>query len=107
MSPVQLLYVTCETVDQARTIGRKLIEEKLAACVNIFPQMESLYSWQDKIESANEVVLIVKTRDALAQRCINRIKELHTYTVPCILVLGVQGGNPEYLGWLLDQALPD
>ena len=85
MNSVKLLYVTCETLQQARTIGRTIVEEKLAACINILPQMESIYLWQGKIETSNEVVLIIKTSDSLTSKCSARIKELHSYTVPCIL----------------------
>lgn len=107
MNSVKLLYVTCETLQQARTIGRTIVEEKLAACINILPQMESIYLWQGKIETSNEVVLIIKTSDSLTSKCSARIKELHSYTVPCILKLGIEAGNTEYLTWIKGQTLPD
>ena len=79
------------------------MEEKLAACVNILPDMESIYHWQGKIESSHEVVLIAKTSSQLVSTCTERVKELHTYETPCILSIAIEGGEPGYIKWLLDE----
>jgi periplasmic divalent cation tolerance protein len=102
MDQIKILYVTCKDKNEARFIGKSLIEERLAACVNVYPEMESLYRWQDRIETSIECVLMVKTQSALVSECIEKIKSLHSYTVPCILCLGVDAGTKDYMEWLLE-----
>lgn len=98
---MRLVYVTAATVAEAQKIGRGLIEKELAACVNVLPGMKSLYRWEGKIEEAEEAVLIVKTRDELADAVVEEVKRSHSYSVPCALVIEVQGGNPDYLNWIV------
>ncbi|HEY95653.1 MAG TPA: divalent-cation tolerance protein CutA [Dehalococcoidia bacterium] len=93
------IYVTAGSEKEAAGIGRTLIEEKLAACVNILP-VTSIYRWEDTIEQEPEVVMFVKTRASLADEVTERIKSLHSYEVPCIVVLPIKQGNPDYLQWI-------
>lgn len=97
------VYITASTVEEARRIGRQLVEERLAACVNILPGMTSFYWWQDKIEEGSETVLIAKTRAELVARLTERVKALHSYTVPCVVALPILGGNPGFLQWITDE----
>jgi periplasmic divalent cation tolerance protein len=98
---IRLLYATCATEDEARTIAEALVEARFAACCNLIPGMTSLYRWQGKIEQARECVLIVKTRADLVDRATDMIKMKHSYTVPCVLPIYVpEGGNSDYLAWL-------
>lgn len=98
-----LVYMTATSLEEAQRIGRLLVEERLAACVNILPGMISLYHWQGAIETGNEVVLIAKTRSALCPQLAARVEELHSYTVPCILELPVTHGNHRFLDWLAQE----
>jgi periplasmic divalent cation tolerance protein len=75
------------------------VEEKLAACVNMFP-IKSAYRWKGKIERANEVAMIIKTREELVGRVIERVKELHSYEVPAIVALGIENGLADFLKWI-------
>lgn len=93
-------YVTTSSPEEAKRIGRALVEERLAACVNILPGMISIYRWQGAVETAEETVLIAKTRADLFEALTARVKELHGYDVPCVVELRVGRGNPDYLGWL-------
>jgi len=93
------IYVTAGTAEEAAGIGRTLIEERLAACVNILP-VTSIYRWENTIEEDSEVVMFVKTRFSLAEKVTERVKSLHSYEVPCIVVLPIQQGNPDYLQWI-------
>ena len=93
------VYVTAGSEEEAVGIGRKLIEERLAACVNILP-VKSIYRWEDSIEQDAEVVMFIKTRTSHSENVIERVKSLHSYDVPCIVVLPIQQGNPEYLQWI-------
>ncbi|GAA4255966.1 divalent cation tolerance protein CutA [Azospirillum formosense] len=96
-------YITAGSRDEARCIGRALVEERLAACANILDGMTSIYRWQGVIEEANEAVLIAKTRAELFDRLATRVRELHSYDVPCVVELRVGRGNPAYLDWLRDE----
>lgn len=96
---MKLLYITAKDEKEAEFIGKTLVKEKLAACVNIH-NIISVYQWKGKIEEGPECVIIAKTRDDLVQKAMKRVKELHSYTIPCILVLPVEKVNKEYLEWV-------
>ena len=85
MSDYLSVYVTAPSFDVAHTIGRTLVEERLAACVNIIPGMHSIYHWQGRTETATEVVLIAKSRAALFEGIEKRVRELHPYDCPCLV----------------------
>ncbi len=97
---ISLVYATTESVEEARRIGRTLIEDRLAACVNILDGMTSIYRWQGAVEEGREAVLIAKTRTALAGRVVDRIAALHGADLPCAVVLPVSGGHPPFLDWI-------
>lgn len=94
-------YVTCASVEEAEHIGRTVVEERLAACANILPGATSIYRWQGRIETASETVLVLKTRGGLVDALAERVKALHSYTVPCVVALPITAGNPDYRAWLL------
>jgi periplasmic divalent cation tolerance protein len=97
-----VVFITAANKKEARRIAKGLIEEKLAACVNITGSIESLFWWKGKIDRAGEILLIVKTKKQLLNRLIKLVKSLHSYTVPEIIALPVIGGNPDYLNWIDD-----
>ena len=96
-------YITTRDAPEARRIGKILVAEHLAACVNILPGMESHYWWEGKMESAQEAVLIAKTRADLREALLERVRDLHEAQTPCVVFLPVVGGNPDYLAWLADE----
>ena len=89
MSEAVFVYITCASLAEAEAIGRALVEERLAACVNVVPGMRSIYRWQGKVETAEETVLIAKTAGTRFAAVEARVKRLHSYTVPCIIALPV------------------
>jgi len=95
-----LAYITAKDKSQALSIGRALVEERLAACVNIIDNMTSIYRWEGEINEDSEVVLIAKTSADKFEALTERVKELHTYTCPCVVSIPIVGGNKEYLDWL-------
>ncbi|WP_413288619.1 divalent-cation tolerance protein CutA [Bdellovibrio sp. HCB337] len=99
-SEIRLFYVTCPSQDVARKISSKLLNEGLVACANILPGMESIYWWEGKIETSQEVVLILKATDVQSSRIIARVESLHPYNTPCILSLPVEKGSEAYVRWL-------
>lgn len=100
---VAVVYTTIDNVQDARKIARTLVEEQLVACVNIIPKIESIYRWKGKVETDNEVVLIAKTTDKNVKKTIQKIKELHTYELPDIIVLPIIGGLKDYLNYIQDE----
>jgi periplasmic divalent cation tolerance protein len=100
---VSIIYSTTGSIEEARKIERMLVEEKLVACVNIIPKIESIYRWKGKIEEDNECVLLAKTTDKNIDKTIQRIKELHSYDVPDIVAIPITHGFKEYLDWVKDE----
>jgi periplasmic divalent cation tolerance protein len=100
MTGFVFIYITCRDKEEAEKIGRHLVEKKLAACINIFPEMHSVYWWEGKVESAEEAVLVVKTSKKLADKVTEEVRKLHSYSVPCVIALPVVSGNPDYLKWI-------
>jgi periplasmic divalent cation tolerance protein len=98
-----MIYTTFPSESDARNLGTQLVELGLAACVNIFPGMISVYRWQESLETANETAMIVKTRKALQSQSLDAIAARHPYTVPALIVLEPQHVTAKYLEWLCDQ----
>jgi len=101
MNPETLL--ACSTfpdIEMARRIARQLVAENLAACANIIPAVESIYRWQDKIENAQEILVLFKTTADRYNAFQDKLKSLHPYEVPEIICLRIADGLPEYLRWV-------
>ena len=94
-----LIYITTKDEEEARKIGKTLVEEKLAACVNIHP-IKSIYWWEEEIMEESEIAMLVKTKAELVDEVIKRVKQLHSYEVPCIISLPIEKGYPDFLKWI-------
>ena len=97
---VNFIYMTTGSKEEALKIGKSLVESRLAACVNILDNMQSIYRWEEKLQEDSEVVLIAKTTDTLVQQLIDKVKSLHSYECPCIVSLPVSSGYPPFLEWI-------
>jgi len=97
---INMIYITAGSKDEAKRIGKALIGNGLAACVNIIENMTSMYMWDGKLQDANETILIVKTTKERVSDLIEKVKSLHSYDCPCIVSLPVSGGNPAFLKWV-------
>ncbi len=95
-----LVLTTVKNRAEAERLSEKLVSEKLAACVSVLPSVSSTYRWRGKLERAKENLLLIKTSDEKLDRLIPRIKELHSYEVPEVLVVPIERGLPKYLKWL-------
>jgi periplasmic divalent cation tolerance protein len=94
------VYITVPDMDTARALARGALQQRLAACANILPQMTSMYEWEGVLEEASELVLILKTASHKQEALEQWIQAHHPYQVPCILRLPIAGGNQAYLDWL-------
>jgi periplasmic divalent cation tolerance protein len=103
MTMVSILYSTTGTIENARRIAHALLKDKLVACVNIIPKVESLYRWQGKIEKTTECALIAKTTERNVEKAIQKIRSLHPYEVPDIIVFPPVDGLKEYLAYVEEE----
>ncbi len=95
-----VVLVTASSMEEALRIARRVVEEKLAACVNIVNGVRSVYVWKGNVEEGSEVLLIMKTREDVLQRLIERVKELHSYEVPEVIAIEIANGLSAYLEWI-------
>lgn len=100
-----VVLITASGEEEAARIGRELVEARLAACVNIIPAVRSLYRWEGIIQDELEVLMVVKTRKDLFGSLREKVKELHSYTVPEVLALPVVEGFDKYLFWIKNETL--
>jgi len=105
-SEVQVAFVTAPDTEVGARIARTLVEERLAACVNLVPGVRSIYRWEGAVEEAAEVLLVVKTRADRGRALADRVRELHPYDVPEVLTLPVAGGSADYLAWVQAEVAP-
>lgn len=101
----KLIYCSTSNIDEARMIAQRLLEEKLVACVNIIPTVESMYRWKGLIETEKETVLFIKTINEKVDATVNRITQLHSYDVPEIIVLSLVDGLKEYFDFLRKETI--
>jgi periplasmic divalent cation tolerance protein len=104
MNEAVVILITVPSTEVGKQIANELLEKKLAACVNIFPAFHSIYRWQGKIITDEEVLLLVKTRrELVADLVIPAVKEIHPYEVPEIIALPVMEGSKSYLDWIQEE----
>jgi periplasmic divalent cation tolerance protein len=104
MSDARFVYITAANRADALKIGRACVEARLAACANVFDGVSSVYWWQGKLTEDSEAILVMKSRAPLIDALVARIKDLHSYTVPCVVALPIVAGNPQYLAWIAQEA---
>jgi periplasmic divalent cation tolerance protein len=97
---VAIVYSTIDDIKDARKIAHALVEEQIVACVNIIPNAESIYKWKGQVETTEECIIIAKTVDENVKKTIQRIKDLHNYEVPDIVVIPIIGGRKDYLDYI-------
>lgn len=103
---LRLILSTASSRDEAHRIAHALVDTQLAACVNIVPGLHSIYRWQGKVESADEVLLLIKTTAANLERVESALRAAHSYDVPEFLVLTPESASEPYLRWLLESTQP-
>lgn len=106
MRDAVVAFTTCENWDDARHLAKQLVEAKLAACVNLIPQVESIYHWQGKLVTGQEILLFIKTRRACLPALGEMLDRVHPYEIPELIALPVEGGLEGYLRWIAQEAIP-
>jgi periplasmic divalent cation tolerance protein len=96
----QFVYMTAGSAEEAQRIGEALVENRLAACVNILDGMRSIYRWEGKVQKDREVVMIAKTTRDRLPALIDTVTALHSYDCPCIVSVAIDGGHPDFLAWI-------
>lgn len=105
--PEMLVYATAANADEAKKIAFLLVDQKLAACVNILPEARSVYRWEGKVQEAGEIVMIIKTTDARLKDLEKTFLSLHSYTCPALVAVPIEKGFDKYLEWIRDNTRHD
>ena len=100
MTDKRLVLTTCGSLEEGRKIAQVLVERQLAACVNIVPQIESVYRWQGKVETATEWLLVIKTTERAFDRLREALIEIHPYELPECIGIAIEDGSAPYLEWI-------
>lgn len=104
---IQLVYMTAGSLEEARAIGRILLERRLAACVNIIDNMNALYLWDGQLQDDREVVVLAKTAAHRVPQLVDAVCEVHSYDVPCVVSLPLSGGHQPFLDWVAAETGPN
>ena len=95
-----VVIVTASNEEEAAKIGKALVDERLAACANIVPNIRSIYRWEGKVQDEPEALMLIKTTEDMFEALAARVKELHSYSVPEIIALPIGAGSTDYLNWI-------
>ncbi len=106
-APESRVILSTAPAERAGGIARSLVQERLAACVNVIPAVLSVYRWEGRVQTDEEVLLVMKSVARRVDDLVSRLLELHPYDVPEVLVLPVDGGSARYLEWVSDACAPD
>ena len=102
----RLVYITAPSREEALRVGRGLVEARLAACANVRAEVTSVYWWKGELQEDEEAILIAKTRAALVEKLIAKVRELHSYECPCVVTLPIQEGYEGFLKWIGEETAP-
>jgi len=105
MIDARIVLTTAGSSQEAEKIATTLVERRLAACVNIIPQIQSVYRWQENVERATEWLLIIKSRAAAFESVRDAIREIHSYELPECIMVEIESGSKPYLDWIMDNTL--
>ncbi|WP_341808242.1 divalent-cation tolerance protein CutA [Wolbachia endosymbiont (group E) of Neria commutata] len=99
MSKLVLIYIIFSNFEEAKAISEELLNEKLVVCINIFPEIHSMYLWKDKINNSSEIVAIMKSRSDQVDKVIEKIEAMHSYNQPAVLIIPIEKANKSFTNW--------
>jgi periplasmic divalent cation tolerance protein len=105
-APVQIVLSTAPDIDVARRLGRLLVEGQHAACVNLVPEVRSIYRWKGEICEEGEILMVIKTVQDQVERLTEVLVEAHPYDLPEVIAVNVRGGSEDYMKWILEEVTP-
>jgi periplasmic divalent cation tolerance protein len=100
-----VVFITANGMEEAQKIAQSLLKGRRAACVNIIPEVDSRFWWKDRLDSASESLLVIKTRASLLPEIVESVRKMHSNTVPEIIALPIIGGNQDYLDWIDNEVI--
>ncbi|NIO21434.1 MAG: divalent cation tolerance protein CutA [Candidatus Aenigmarchaeota archaeon] len=100
-----VVFITCPDIKEAKKVSDVLLGERMAACVNIIPNLKSYFWWTGKIHNANEVLIVAKTKQKLLRKLVKTVKNNHQYENPEIIALPIVGGSKDYIQWIEEETL--
>ena len=103
MTEYRFIYITTEDQAEARKIGETLVRERLAACANVLPPIQSYYWWDGEVQDSTEAALIAKTKQSLVETLIEKVKSIHSYSCPCVVALPIEAGHGPFLRWIEEE----
>ena len=98
-----VVFITASSVEEAQKVGSTLVEERLVACTNIISPVQSIFNWEGEVEDDREALLMAKTKGALFNDIVVRVKQLHSYSVPEIIAIPIVAGSQDYLNWISEE----
>ena len=101
MKGIKFFYITCPKKKEANKIARLLVKKKLVACANIVNNVDSVFTWKDKVLKTKEILIVGKTMNKNVQKIIKSVKKLHSYEVPCVIFFDIKNGNTDFLKWII------
>ena len=101
MKGIKFFYITCPKKKEANKIARLLVKKKLVACANIVNNVDSVFTWKDKVLKTKEILIVGKTMNKNVQKIIKEVKKLHSYDVPCVIFFDIKNGNTDFLKWII------
>ncbi len=101
MKGIKFFYITCSKKKEANKIATFLVRKKLVACANIVNNIDSVFTWKNKVTKTKEILVIGKTMNKNIQKIIKNVKKLHSYDVPCIIFFDIKNGNIDFLKWII------
>jgi periplasmic divalent cation tolerance protein len=97
-----MLYITAPNMEEAEKMAEHLVTRRLCACVNIFPEIRSIYWWNGAVQKDAEVAMVAKTREILVHEVIREVRAMHPYEIPAVVSWPISRGNPDFLSWIKD-----
>lgn len=98
-----MFYITAGSLEEAEKLAKMLVEARLAACINIIPHMKSFFYWEGEAQKDEEVLMVGKTRSVLLEKVVEKVRENHSYDLPCVVSWNLDGGNPAFLDWINEE----